>query len=254
MPRAALLLVPLVGVAADTEKISTYDQGAKWSGKCIKVTDWNSKDQDGDLDVAARDANGCCPTGYIPGASAYSIGSYVGAQVICGIASDGATTGFKTSSSSCTYGDCYVMKQSTPCTDKTKVLVNGCCGAAATSAATTTFKEKCKKYFTSGKLAGEAGVKQCKSYHKQYKLLGTSVKTDDIAEGKLVLGSKVAGAGKYLYTPCDESGIPGVTSTGASVGSAAPAPTPAPGAASAASFAKFAPLAIFPALFLATLL
>lgn len=252
MPRAALLLVALVGVAADTEKISTYDQGAKWSGKCIKVTDWNSKDADGDLDVAARDANGCCPTGYIPGASAYSIGSYVGAQVICGIASTGATTGFSTSTSngvkSCTYGDCYVVKQSTPCTDDTKVLVNGCCAAAATSAATTTFKTKCMKYFSSGD-TGVAGVKQCKTYHQQYTLVGTAAKTDDIADGKLVLGSAVGGAGKYLYTPCEDGGIPGVTSTGASVG-AAPAPPPA----ATNSAAGLAPVAIFPALFLATLL
>lgn len=250
-----LLLAMLAGAAAETEKVSSYDQGAKWSGKCIKVTDWNSKDADGDLDVQARDANGCCPAGYIPGASAYSIGSYVGAQVICGIASDGAMTGFSTSSSngvsSCTYGDCYVVKQSTPCSDDTKILVNGCCGADATSAATTKFKDKCEKYLTKGTLAGEADVKTCKTYHKQYTLSGTSATTDDIAEEKLVLGSAVGGAGKYLYTPCADSGIPGVTSTGEAVGAA---PAPAPAAASGAAGLAPCALTLLATLCLATLL
>lgn len=221
MSRAVLLLVILAGADAATETVASYDQGAKWSGKCIKVTDFNTKDQDGDLEVVDRDANGCCPTDYIPGIASDAIGSYVGAQIICGIGSDGTVTAFSSSTSNgvttCTYGDCYVVKQSTPCTDGTKVLVNGCCGAVSNKA-DTLFKDKCEKYLTSGSYAGESGVNYCKSYHTSYTLVGTSVETDDIADSKLVFSGEVDGAGKYLYTPCEDSGIPGVTSTGEKIG------------------------------------
>merc|ERR1719162_1485581 len=95
--------------------LTDLEQGAKFD-KCIRIADWSSKRLSDEVDVAERDANGCCPDGFTPGVKHYD--NYVGAQVVCGFKADG-TVATSTSTSNgvktCTYNQCYVWKQNLEC-------------------------------------------------------------------------------------------------------------------------------------------
>lgn len=215
----------------ETDKISNYAQGARWSDKCILISDWNSKDYDDDIHVIARNSTtGCCPEGFIPGVEATAAGSYISGQVVCGIGSDGTQTAFSRSTSNgvttCNYGQCYVIKNVMDCTgEDSKININGCCHATGGTASTLTFPELCLGYFhrtVDDQMDNTA--KYCLTYNKTYALHGTADETDDVVDEMLVLnGLKYSDAnakGYYYYTPCLESGIPGVPMN------PTPAPTP----------------------------
>lgn len=189
-------------------KLSSMSDGAKFD-KCISKADWEGKTLNDDITLQDRDANGCCPSGSVPGVQ-HSTG-YMGAQVVCGFKADG-TVATSTSTSNnvktCTYNQCYVWKQNLECSSGNQFL-NGCCAASASCAANACgFKTDCKNYastMTSSKYG--AATKYCTTYHKDYGTKGrrgTSPKSDDIASDKLDT-SKVD-----TYTACDG----GSTSTG----------------------------------------
>lgn len=221
---ASLLLLLVASAAGETDKISNYELGAKWSGKCIKITDWNSKNYDEDLEVLPREANGCCPADYIPGASAHSAGQGIGPQVICGIASDAVnafTMSTSNNASTCSYGDCYVVKNVQTCKDDSTIGVNGCCGVTATTAADLQWPALCTPW---NKLVDVGntndGGKWCSAYATTYANIGTAVHTDNIADEKLVFSGAAGTAGHYYWTPCSGSGIPpDTTSSGGGGGS-----------------------------------
>lgn len=224
-------------IAVMADKLADMEQGAEFT-KCIKLDDWTTKTLDDDITLMAKDANGCCPEGSVPGAKLYT--QYQGAQVVCGVKDDGSIGSFSSSSSNgnktCNYQKCYMFKQGLTCKDDTKQRLNGCCGAKPQ----TNFKDLCKFYdkshssVTAGASATNA---YCLSYHKNYGTVGnkgTSAKTDDLSSGKFQVDKF------YSYAPCD----------GASGGSSpSPSPSPATTKAStsyagslAASFAALAPM------------
>jgi len=188
--------------------LDTYEQGAAFE-KCISIADFESKTLADEIDLIDM-VDGCCPEGSVPGAKSYS--SYTGAQVVCGFKADGAvalSTGSSNGAKTCTYNSCYVEKQNLPCADGTKQLLNGCC--KATTKNDEGFEASCKNYWSSFNNAWSEKVQYCTTYHKDYSKLGykgTTDKTDDQADGKLI-PSKI-----YAYTPCG-------------VGAATPTPAPA---------------------------
>lgn len=177
-------------------KLSSYEQGAKFD-KCIKISDWESKSLDDEIEVADRSSDGCCPDGTVPGVKHYS--KYVGAQVVCGFTSDGTVT-FSTSSgssNSCTYNQCYVWKQNLECDGGGKQFLNGCCAAPATcKTGTCGFKDKCENYAYTMTNVHSNSSKYCLTYHKTYKMENTQVKTDDQADNKLKFDKL------WYYTAC----------------------------------------------------
>lgn len=202
MSRLSCLLVACGCVAATAVKLSSYAQGAKFE-KCISNTDFEGKTLEDDITLIDRDAQGCCPSGSVPGAKHYN--KYVGAQVICGFKSDGSvqlSTGSSNGVKTCTYNQCYVYKQGLSCkTSNAKQRLNGCC-AAADSCATNAcdFATNCKNYAYKFNNAHGESVEYCLSYHKTYKMEYTSAKTDDQADSKLKVDKL------YVYTRCAGSG------------------------------------------------
>jgi len=216
MSRAVGVAVVLAVASATT--LNTYDQGASFT-KCITITDWESKNLADEITLIDRDANGCCPELSVPGVEWYA--SYKGAQVVCGFKADGKVA-LSTSSSNgvktCVYNNCYVDKQNLPCADGSKQLLNGCC--AATTASNGGFPAQCKMYSYNFNNAYSESAEYCLTYDKDYGTkgyAGTTDKTDDQADGKLVT------ANIYTYTPCEGGG------SGGGSGSSDPTTTTAAG-------------------------
>jgi len=218
MARAVGVAAVLAAASAEMVALSTYDQGAEFT-KCISITDFESRTLADEIDLIDRDdAGGCCPEGSVPGAKWYA--SYKGAQVVCGFKADGTVAMSKSTSNgvkTCTYNKCYVDKQNLACADDSKQLLNGCC--VDTTAANTGFPTQCKNYYSSLNNAYSESYKYCTTYDKDYGTkgyAGTSDKTDDQADGKLVP------ANIYTYTPCegDDDGNSNPTPTPAGVGNA----------------------------------
>ena len=208
MSRVLCLLVASGCAAVTAVKLSSYEQGAKFD-KCISNSDFQEKTLDDDITLLDRDANGCCPAGSVPGAKHYN--NYVGAQVICGFKSDG-TVATSTSTSNgvktCTYNQCYVYKQDLSCVTG-KQRLNGCCAAPASCAANSCgFETDCKNYAYNIKDVNNANVEYCLTYHKNYKMENTAVKTDDQANDKLQIDKL------YVYTAC-AAPSPAATASGA---------------------------------------
>merc|ERR1712060_114089 len=180
--------------------LSSYASGAKFD-KCIKITDWESKTLDDDIELEERDgATGCCPDDTVPGVKHYT--NYVGAQVICGFTSDGSIE-FSTSSSNgantCTYNTCYVVKLDYTCADDSKLLLNGCCAAPADCTGNSCgFQGTCKNYaYSMSNVFGDA-TEYCLTYHSTYSLENTVGTDDDQADDMLKLDKL------YYYTACEE--------------------------------------------------
>lgn len=200
--------------AAEVYKFADAEQGAAFD-KCIKISDFNAKTLDDEVEIVDREDGGCCPDGSVPGAKYYK--SYQGAQVVCGFKEDGSialSTGSSNGAKTCTYNSCYVQKQGLACKDDTKQLLNGCCGATAKA---RTFKDACKSYDYKFKTVYGNEVEYCLSYDKDYGSkgwAGTADATDDQKDGKLVVENL------YTYTPCEGGsagggGDPPVTTDGA---------------------------------------
>jgi len=202
-----LLAVTYTAVA---EKIEDMDQGAEFT-KCFKIEDYNSKTAADDLELADRDANGCCPAGYTPGVDLTAL--YYGPQVVCGVAADGTPSGSTYSGSgdarTCDYKKCFVMKTASNivCQDDAVPLINGCCGSTKGS---RTFHADCKNYdltqwsYTSVPESGDAYVtaEYCTSYHKNYGTIGYSgdATNDDVVDGMFKIENF------YAYAPCAVGG------------------------------------------------
>lgn len=208
------LRLPLVacalarGASAETVTIADLDQGAEFS-QCILTEDFTSKGPSEAVTVVDRGSDGCCPADHIPGMEKYA--NYVGAMVICGWADDGTWAGVSTTTgttSSCTYGKCYVMQQDFTCADDTKMTLNGCCGDSSDQ----NLPEDCMGYVYTADIYPGDDVQYCLTYHATYQMENTADVDDDITDGKLDM-EKI-----YVYTACDGSGLPGA---------AAPAPAPA---------------------------
>jgi len=212
MARAVGVAVVLaVASAAQGVTMNSFDQGASFT-QCISITDFESKTLADEITLIDRDANGCCPELSVPGAKWQS--SYKGAQVVCGFKADGTvalSTGSSNGVKTCTYNSCYVDKQNLPCADGSKQLLNGCC--AATTGQNTGFGTQCKNYYLNFNNAYSERANFCTTYDKDYGTkgwAGTSDKTDDQADGKLVP------ANIYTYTPC-EGDSSGPTTTEAAI-------------------------------------
>jgi len=174
-------------VTTSKYKFADAEQGAAFD-KCIKISDFNTKTLDDEVDVADREEGGCCPNGFVPGAKYYT--SYQGAQVVCGFKADGTTamsTGSSNGKKTCTYNSCYVQKQGLACKEDTKQLLNGCCGATAKA---RTFKDGCMNYDYTLKTVYQNSYEYCLSYDKDYGTKGwsgTAEATDDQKDASLWL-------------------------------------------------------------------
>jgi len=235
----ALIMARAVGVAAvlavaSAAKVAlnTYDQGASFT-KCINITDFETKTLADEIDLIDRDANGCCPEYSVPGAKWKA--NYKGAQVVCGFKADGTvalTTGTTNGNKTCTYNSCYVDKQNLPCADNSTQLLNGCC--AATTGSNTGFGAQCKNYYYNFNNAYSKRVQYCTTYDKDYGSLGkagTPGKTDDQADGKLVV------ANISTFTLCAGGYGGDATTTTAAAAAATTTTAAAPGDAAGASIA-----------------
>lgn len=193
MSMSTALLLACMGMGVAT-KLADMEQGAKFE-KCITIADWEGKTLADDITLQDRDANGCCPTGTVPGVRHYS--KYVGAQVVCGFKSDGTVATSSSTSDgveTCTYNQCYIWKQNIACSSGVQRL-NGCCAAKADCTGSACgFKEACKHYAYNN--PGNSDAQYCLSYNKDYKMEYTSAKDDDQADDKLQT-DKV-----YQYTAC----------------------------------------------------
>jgi hypothetical protein len=195
------LLLPLMAsdVLADGHlmKFADSEQGAAFD-KCIKIEDFQTKTLDDEVEVVAREEGGCCPDGYTAGAKFYN--TYQGAQIVCGFKEDGTvatSTGSSNGVKTCTFNSCYVHKQGLPCKEDTKQLLNGCCGATKGS---RTFQDSCLSYDYTFNSGYGNKVEYCLSYDKNYGTkgnVGTTEKTDDQADGKLVVENI------NTYAPCE---------------------------------------------------
>jgi len=209
---ALLLSLMATSALAETMKFADSEQGAAFD-KCVKIEDFNTKTLDDEVEVVAREEGGCCPDGYTAGAKYYT--SYQGAQIVCGFKEDGTvqtSTGSSNGAKTCKFNSCYVHKQGLPCTDDTKQLLNGCCGATKGS---RTFKDSCMIYDYTYKTVYKNTVEYCLTYDKDYGTKGwsgTAETTDDQKDGKLVVENL------YTYTPCEGG-------SGGGGGAPAPAPT-----------------------------
>lgn len=192
--------------SVDAVRIADMEQGAAFT-QCISVTDFTTKTLSDDITLVDREASGCCPDDTVPGAKFTS--QYQGPQIVCGFEDD-ATISFSTGSSNgdktCTYNNCFVMKQDILCADDTKQLLNGCCGANPQ----TNFDDLCSFYDSSFDSVYGDATAYCTTYAKTYEMEYTSDKTDDITDGNLNV-EKV-----YTYTPCASSMIGGGGSSGGS--------------------------------------
>eukprot|EP00746_Dinoflagellata_sp_MGD_P157226 gnl/MRDRNA2_/MRDRNA2_86143_c0_seq2.p1 gnl/MRDRNA2_/MRDRNA2_86143_c0~~gnl/MRDRNA2_/MRDRNA2_86143_c0_seq2.p1 ORF type:complete len:364 (-),score=99.65 gnl/MRDRNA2_/MRDRNA2_86143_c0_seq2:231-1322(-) len=201
---------------AETLKVGELAQGAEFT-KCINVTDFNSKSLTDEVEVTEK-VDGCCPEGYIPGIKHYN--NYWGSMVICGFKDDGSVA-MSTSTSNgvktCTYNKCYVVKMDVTCKDSSKMTLDGCCPKEQ-------WNDNCKKYTKSQSFFSKT-VDYCLSYAKNYKLEGTSDKTDDVVDGVLSLTNLKA------YTEC----------AGAFGGGTSAEPAPAPGSAPSPAEGSAAP-------------
>lgn len=184
---------------ANAVVIGEMEQGAPFT-QCIDVEDFSSKTLHDDITLVDRDANGCCPDNTVPGARAVS--TYQGAQIQCGFTDDYVTTGGIASASStsngvrsCSYNNCYVVKQDLTCSDDTKQSLNGCCGDGP-----LTFSDSCSHYhYTNPMNHGGDPWMYCLTYNKVYVMEHTADYADDIVDDKFVPGAF------YTYTPCEGS-------------------------------------------------
>jgi len=187
-------------------KIADMDQGSEFT-KCVTITDLETKTIDDDITLVDR-VGDCCPEGSVPGVKYFN--SYDGAQIVCGLKDDGTvalSTGSSNGAKTCTYNKCYIMKQNIPCKDGTKQRLNGCCGAQPQ----TNFDAQCKFYDKSFNNAYSEKAQYCTTYDKDYGTkgyAGTSVKTDDVADGKLQVDKL------YVYAPCPGNMVGGGGSSG----------------------------------------
>jgi hypothetical protein len=185
MSSLSVLLLSAVVIGATAIKIADMEQGAEFT-KCVSISDFQTKMLADDITLLDRLANGCCPKDSVPGKK--WVTGYKGAQIVCGFKADGtiATSTTSGTNAKCTYNKCYVDKQNLACADDTKQLLNGCC--AATTKANTGFPALCKNYFQTITTVNKDKVNYCTTYHKNYGTVGragTTVKTDDQADGKL---------------------------------------------------------------------
>jgi len=200
--------------------------------KCINITDFETKTLADEIDLIDRDANGCCPEYSVPGAKWKA--NYKGAQVVCGFKADGQVA-LSTSSSNgvktCTYNSCYADKQNLPCADDSKQLLNGCCTNKTVNKG---FPAQCLSYNANFNNAYSENVDYCYTYDKDYSSLGragTTGKTDDQADGKLVV------ANISTFTLCAGGYGGDATTTTAAVAAATTTTAAAPGDAAGASIA-----------------
>jgi hypothetical protein len=195
----AFRALSLFAVAAVAEKIADWENGAKFE-KCLKITDLETKTLDDDITLYDRDEGGCCPEGTVPGVKHTNL--YQGPQIICGFKDDGSlsmSTGSSNGVKTCTYNQCFVWKQGVECADGSQRL-NGCCAEADDCSGNACgFKETCKNYAKYFNNVYSERTNYCTIYHKDYSSLGyagTSQKTDDIADGSLVIDKL------YTFTQC----------------------------------------------------
>lgn len=196
--------------------LNNLAQGSEFT-KCIRITDFNTKGMSEEVETLDRSStSGCCPDGFIPGIKHYN--KYWGAQIVCGFKDDGSVA-MSTSSSngakSCAYNKCYVVNLNhIDCADGTKMKLDGCCSS---------WTSDCKMYSKSQSFFSQS-VSYCLSYTKNYKLEGTSSKTDDVTT--TTGGSSLSLSELQAYTVCGTGfGTGGTATTGSSP---SPAPTPTP--------------------------
>merc|ERR1712159_744444 len=89
------------------------------------------------------------------------------------------------------------------------MFINGCCSSDGKKA---NYRSDCQMYSKNFNTVYGNKVNYCLSYHKNYKMEGTSDKSDDIVDGKL------SESNLYLYTACTAGGSSG-GSSGSSGGS-----------------------------------
>lgn len=180
MALATMLLPSCLLTMAGATVIGDMDQGAAFT-QCVTISDYQTKTLSDDITLQDRDANGCCPAGTVPGVKFYA--NYQGAQIVCGIEDDGTyamSTSTSNGVSTCTYNNCYVMKQDITCSDDSKQFLNGCC--AGTTTANTGFPSGtagCSNYFYSSTNVHSESFNYCLTYATNYGTVGREGTTND---------------------------------------------------------------------------
>jgi hypothetical protein len=190
--------------------------------QCVKISDWHTKMLTEAVEVAPREANGCCPSGFTYGSKAYSGTStgYTQGMIVCGYQADG-TVGSISTATNCNYGKCYLVKQGgAVCQDGTAMKLNTCCSTDGTQTNFPTAAGTCtwKTSVSSG--SGGNAWKTCRSYKTKpgtassWTTIGTASAADDVVSNVLQV-DKVRHYGWCGLSPGDGT-APG-----------APAPSPA---------------------------
>jgi len=200
--RAACVVASLAVISA--EKLMDYEEGALFT-KCIKIEDLESKSMEDDIELVER-VDGCCPNATVPGVKHTNM--YVGPQVVCGLKDDGSismSTGSSNGVKTCTYNNCFIMKQNLECADGSRQRINGCCAPKADCAGNNCgFKEDCKNYNNNFNNVYSESVDYCTIYHQNYGTKGnegTTEKTDDVdtsGDANKLVSDKV-----YVYARCE---------------------------------------------------
>jgi len=221
MALVTMLLPSCFLAMAGATVIGDMDQGAAFT-QCVTISDYETMTLSDDITLVDRDGTtGCCPSGSVPGAKFYS--SYQGAQIVCGFEDDGTysmTTSTSNGVTSCTYNNCYVMKQDITCSDDSKQFLNGCCeGTTASNTGFPSGTTGCSNYYYTGNtnVHGE-DYKYCTTYATNYGTEGyegTSDAADDQDGGVLQVENI------YTYAACSGSEVSGGGSTPDSTDAAA---------------------------------
>jgi len=202
--RSAAIILSLKLASATV--LNNMDDGSAFT-QCISISDFQTMTMADDITLVDRDStSGCCPSGSVPGAKAYS--NYEGAQVTCGWQDDGSIS--LSTGTTCTYNHCFIQKQGLACSDGSTQRINGCCGDSGTQL----FESTCSYYDYSFTNAASESVNYCLTYHQNYGTLGwggTAAATDDVSGGALVVDNV------YHYAACSGSGGSGGDSSSSSI-------------------------------------
>jgi len=189
MALATMLLPSCLLTMAGATFIGDMFQGAAFT-QCVTISDYQTKTLSDDITLQDRDTNGCCPAGTVPGVKFYA--NYQGAQIVCGIEDDGnyaMSTSTSNGVSTCTYNNCYVMKQNITCSDDSKQFLNGCCaGTTTTNTGFPSGPAGCSNYFYSSLNVHSESFDYCVTYATHYDELprvGTTSHADDQYGGVL---------------------------------------------------------------------
>jgi len=246
-----------VGIAAacalaGAVKLIDLEEGSLFT-KCIKISDWETKSMEDDIELVDRNATtGCCPDDTEPGTMFdLKSTSYVGPQIICGLTMDmyysvlqRKVKGVKYEIErdkgrleSCNFNYCFVMKQNLECANGSKQMINGCCAPKAECAEDNCgFKDDCKNKVNSITAINYSNgrVSHCTTYHKDYKAKGNEGLKDGkyTARTEGVTSIDITGATPKLltnnprvYARCEGSFA---GRTGGAAGTSAPSAAPTP--------------------------